>query len=212
MTNRLEGWLWVATRHLSANSAAQVGREIQQHHELEREAAMERGAGADEADRLAVAALGDPRVANREYRNALLTTAEAKVLGEGNREARVLCGLARMKWLRLALPLIALVAAVALFFNGDTAVARVLAVGGTGMSILFAAPLLPIYPPSRGRVFRWIKWMAMIILLLVGFWPDVLKWSWLLASSAWPMVWIEWTRISIRRKLPVAEWPKQLYL
>ena len=42
--------------------------------------------------------------------------------------------------------------------------------------------------------------------------PFALKWSWLIASCLWPVVWIEWTRISIRRKLPVSQWPKQLYL
>jgi len=47
--------------------------------------------------------------------------------------------------------------------------------------------------------------------LLLAFGPDALKWSWL-TSCLWPLAWIEWTRISIRRKLPVAQWPKQLYL
>jgi hypothetical protein len=36
--------------------------------------------------------------------------------------------------------------------------------------------------------------------------------SWLLFSSLWIIVWTERTRASIRRKLPVAAWPKQLYL
>ena len=36
--------------------------------------------------------------------------------------------------------------------------------------------------------------------------------SWLLISCLWLVARIEWTRVSIRRKLPVAEWPKQLYL
>jgi hypothetical protein len=46
----------------------------------------------------------------------------------------------------------------------------------------------------------------------LAFGPSALKMWWLLMSCLWPVVWIEWARISIRRKLPVAEWPKQLYL
>jgi len=46
----------------------------------------------------------------------------------------------------------------------------------------------------------------------MAFGPDALKFSWLLIASSWPVVWVEWTRNSIRRKLPVARWPKHLYL
>jgi hypothetical protein len=57
-----------------------------------------------------------------------------------------------------------------------------------------------------------VKWLAVAGALGLVFGPDWLKWSWLLLSCVWILGWIEWTRISIRRKLPVAEWPKQLYL
>jgi hypothetical protein len=67
-------------------------------------------------------------------------------------------------------------------------------------------------PGSRGFIFRCVKWAALIGTLVLAFGPDSLKWPWLLASCVWPLVWIEWTRDSIRRKLPVAEWPRQLYL
>jgi len=80
------------------------------------------------------------------------------------------------------------------------------------MSIFFAAPFLPIYTPARGRLFRYVKWVVMIGMLGLAFGPSALKMWWLLTSCLWPVVWIEWARISKRRKLPVAEWPKQLYL
>jgi hypothetical protein len=201
----LDGWLKQATRHLSRDSAAQVRTEIQEHYESALEAAMSGGASADEADRLAVTALGDAKDANCKYRNVLLTSAEARMLREGNWEARAVCSRPWLKWGALLL-------AAALFLTGAITVAWALLLGGLAMGLLFAAPFLPVYTRSRGRVFRCVKWAVLLGALGLAFGPDVLKWSWLLFSCLWPMVWIESTRISIRRKLPIAEWPKQLYL
>ena len=61
-----ERWLSDATRGLSAESAARVREEIQQHYDSACEA------GSD-----ALAALGNPRTANRAYRKVLLTEQEA---------------------------------------------------------------------------------------------------------------------------------------
>ena len=208
----LDSWLKQATRHLSKDSVAQVRTEIQEHYESEREAAMSGGATADEADRLAVTALGNAKAANCQYRSVLLTSAETRMLRNANWEARAVCSRPWLKWLLLAMPVAALLAATAAFLTGAIAVARVLLVGGIGMGLLFAAPFLPVYTPSRARVFRRVKWVVLIGTLGLAFGPDALKWPWLLSSCLWPLAWIEWTRVSIRRKLPVAEWPKQLYL
>src|SRR5882724_848375 len=99
----LDIWLKQATRHLAQASAAQVRGEIQEHYESAREAAMSSGASADEADRLAVAALGDSQVANCQYRNVLLTSAEARLLREGNWEARAVCSRPWLKGMFLAI-------------------------------------------------------------------------------------------------------------
>jgi hypothetical protein len=209
---RLEAWLKQSTRHLSSDSAAKVQREIQEHYESAREAAMFQGATAEEADRLAVAALGDAKTANCQYRNVLLTSAEARVLRDARWEGRVVCSRPWLTGLLLALPVVALIAGTTQFLQGSLAVARVLLVAGIGMGVLFVAPFLPVYTPARGRLFRRVKWVVMIGILGFAFGPSALKSWWLLMSCLWPMVWIESTRISIRRKLPVAEWPKQLYL
>ena len=201
----LDSWLKQATRHLSRDSVAQVRTEIQEHYESALEAAMSGGASAEEADRLAVTALGDAKDANCKYRNVLLTSAEARILREGNWEARAVCSRPWLKWG-------ALLIAAGLFLAGAITAAWALLVGGIAMGLLFAAPFLPVYTRSRGRVFRCVKWAVLLGTLGLAFGPDVLKWSWLLFSCLWPMVWIESTRISIRRKLPIAEWPKQLYL
>jgi hypothetical protein len=208
----LDTWLKKATRHLSAASAAQVRAEIQEHYESAREDAMRSGVTAEEADRLAVTALGDAKAANREYRKILLTSAEARMLREANWEARAVCSRPLLKWLLITLPLAALFAAVALFLSGRIAGSRVLLAAAIVMGLFFAAPFLPVYTPSRGRVFRRVKWVLLTGTLVLAFGADALKWSWLLISCLWPLAWIEWTRVSIRRKLPVARWPRQLYL
>ncbi len=160
----------------------------------------------------AVTALGDAQSANCQYRNVLLTSAEARMLRDAKWEGQAVCSRPWLKWLLLAIPAAALFTATALFLAGAIAVARVLLIGGIGMGILFTALFLPVYTPSRGRVFRYVKWVVLIGMLGLAFGPDVLRWSWLLISCLWPMARIEWTRVSIRRKLPVAQWPKALYL
>lgn len=210
MTTALETWLQQATRHLSKDSIAQVRSEIQEHYESTREASLSTGATTHEAERLAVTALGDAKIANCQYRNVLLTSADADMLREGDWEARIFCSW--RKWLLPAIPGAALLTATAFFLAGITGPVRMLLAAGCGMGVLLVAPLLPVYTPARGRVYRSVKWVVVTGMLLLAFGPDALKWSWLLISCLWPMAWIEWRRASIRRKLPVAKWPKQLYL
>jgi hypothetical protein len=217
---RLDGWLKQATRRLSQESVAQVRAEIQEHYESAREAAMIAGAAAevtpemtaDEADRRAVADLGDAGAANCRYRKVLLTAAEARLLREGNWEARAICSRAWMKRTLVILPLAALIAATIAFLLGAIEVARILMVPGLGMGSLFAVPMFPVYTPARSRIYRVVKWAVMIGMFALAFGADTLKWSWLLICCLWPVFQVEWTRASIRRKLQVEEWPRQLYL
>jgi hypothetical protein len=210
--NGLDGWLEQATRRLAKSSAAQVRSEIREHYEAAREAAMNGGATAEESDRLAIAALGDPRTANCQYRKVLLTATEARLLDQGNAEARLVCGRPSVRWLMRAIPVAALTASWALYLGGSIELARVLLAAGLGMGLIFLAPFFPIYTPARGRVFRVIKWVGVAGMLVLAFGSDALQWSWLLASCLAPMAGIEITRASIRRKLPVERWPRQLYL
>ena len=110
------------------------------------------------------------------------------------------------------MPAGAVLAGLGFYVAGATAVAQVLLVGGLGTGMLFSATFLPVYTPDRGRVFRLVKWTVLARILVLAFWPMMLQWSWLLFSCAWPMAWAEWSRASIRRKLPIEKWPKQLYL
>ena len=208
----LNAWLEQATRRLSKDSTAQVRSEIQAHYESAREAAISDGASDEEADRLAVTALGDAKVANCQYRKVLLTSAEAKILRNGNWEARAVCSRPWLRLLLLATSVAVLSAAVALVGRGSDTLPWALFTGGVGIGLVFAAPLLPVYTPARARVFRCVKWIVLASTLALAFGPNAFKSSWLLISCMWPVIWIEGTRTSIRRKLPVADWPKELYL
>ena len=209
---RLDVWLERATRRLAGNSAAKVRAEIQEHYESARDAAIRDGESADEADRRAVNALGEAAAANCEHRKVLLTSAEARMLREGKWEARAICSRRWLKLALLAIPVAMLLAAAALFASGARALAGMLLSGGIGLALCLATPLLPLYTPTRSRVVRVVRQVVVTGTILMVFGGEALKWSWLLISCLWPMFWIEWKRSSIRRKLPVADWPKHLYL
>jgi hypothetical protein len=209
---RLDAWLKQATRHLSQDSSAQVRTEIEEHYALAHESAQSAGATADEADQQAVAALGNAGTANCQYRKVLLTSAEARILRQGNWEARAICSRVWLKQTLVASSFAALIGAEMFFLSGATATARMLLISGLGMGLLFAAPMLPVYTPSRARIYRVVKWLAMIAMLALAFGANMLQWSWLLISCLWPVFWIESRRASIRRKLRVEDWPRQLYL
>ncbi|MGA2114641.1 MAG: hypothetical protein ABSH56_07815 [Bryobacteraceae bacterium] len=212
MPNGLDRWLKQATRCLSSDSTARVVTEIREHYECARDAAIGDGAGADQADELALTALGDARKANRQYRKVLLTSSEARLLRQGNWEARAVCSRPLVKSLALSLPLMAILAASGLFHTGADEAARVLLLAGIGVGFLFITPFLPVYTPARSRIVRYLKWVVLAGLPFLAFGADALKFSWLLIASLWPVAWVEWTRIAIRRKLPIERWPKHLYL
>jgi len=208
----LEVWLQVATRHLAKDSAAQVRSEIREHYELARDAAFAEGATAENADQLALASLGDPHIVNCHYREAMITSAEARLLRESNLEARFFCSRSWLRWTGIALSLGAFWTALVLFFLGRIEASEIAAALFVMTGLLFVAPQLPIYTPSRSRVFRWVKWALVLCALATVFGRDAFHLSWLLFSCLWPMVWVERRRMLIRRKLPVTAWPRQLFL
>ena len=210
--DRLENWLRLATRRLSTQAAAQVRGEISEHYDLARQAAIQTGVSADEADRVAVASLGDPKTANCQYCKVLLTSTEARLLADGDAEARLFCSRPVLKRVFRAAPVLTLLGAAALYQAGETGIARVLLAAAVGLALIFATPMLPLYTPRRSRVYRVSKWAALLGVCAIAFGPQSLQMSWLWIPCMWPVVWIEYTRSSIRRKLPDGSWPKHLYL
>jgi hypothetical protein len=82
MTPDLDRWLEQATRRLSKDSAAQVRTEIQEHYQSAREDAISGGASQDEANRMALIALGDAKTANKQYLRVLRTASESGTLSK----------------------------------------------------------------------------------------------------------------------------------
>jgi hypothetical protein len=221
----LDTWLARATRQLSADSAAQVRAEIAQHYESSREDAIASGATSDDADRKALAALGDAKAANCQYRRVLLTRTEARLLHSSGREAQFFCATPFRKFLLVAVPVAAAICAAAAYAtatltapfashaNATAAfVARGSIVAAILTAIFFAVPLLPIYTPTRARIYRAAKWLAIATVLMILFDGDRLISTWLFLSCFWVIAYTEATRISIRRKIPAANWPRHLYL
>jgi hypothetical protein len=228
----LDTWLARATRQLSADSAAQVRTEIAQHYESAREDAIASGATADEADRVAVAALGDPKSANSQYREVLITRSEAQLLRSSACEARFFSSTPLRKRLLAIVPAAAAMCAAAAYAVATitapfaipfavtasanataSLIARIATVAAILTAVVFAVPLLPIYTPSRARIYRAAKWLTVIALSVLLFDPaHRLQWSWLVLNCFSFVAWTELKLMSLRRKIPAANWPKHLYL
>ena len=208
----LDVWLNRAIRGLSKDSADIVRREIQEHFEAAREAALADGMDLQKAEFMAVEALGDPCVANRQYRKVLLTKSEARVLRKSNAESRMICSNGWIKWVLLSAPgTLLLLSTVALAVHLPSLARGILGIA-TLMALFFIAPFMPIYTVARGRVYRAIKWIVMLggIVLVSGI--DSRNGWWLATCCFFPVFYTEWKRMVIRRKLPIGRWPKQLYL
>jgi hypothetical protein len=229
-TPALDKWLVRATRHLSHDSAAQVRAEIAQHYESAREDAVSAGVSNDEADRTAVAALGDPKSANSQYREVLLTRSEARLLRSSACEAHFFSATPIRKHLLVIIPAVAATFAAAAYavatitapftipfawHASATAafIAQIAIVAAILTAIVLAVPLLPIYTPTRARFYRAAKWLTVIGLSLV-LWDraNFREWCWLVLDCFSFISWIEIKRMNLRRKIPSAAWPKHLYL
>ncbi|MBS1802835.1 MAG: hypothetical protein JST28_05680 [Acidobacteria bacterium] len=208
----LDSWLNQAVRHLSKESADTVRCEIQEHYEAARLDALNSGIEPQQADSVAVQALGDPCVANRQYRKVLLTSSEAKVLRQSNAESRMICSNKWLKWTLLSAPGTLLLLSVIFLAMHQIVLARALILFGVLMATFFVPPFFPIYSTVRGRVYRVIKWTVLIGGVLMLFGKDGWNWAWLNSCCLYPVFYMEWKRMLIRRKLPVKQWPRQLYL
>lgn len=79
------------------------------------------------------------------------------------------------------------------------------------MAAIFLTRLLPINTPERGQWYRAAKWTLMVIAsLLPVLYGARIPWFGA-AFYAFIFVMLDLKRISLRRKLPAAEWPKDLY-
>ncbi len=181
----LEQWLMRASKCLSAESHTRVRAEILDHYEASRDEAIGNGATLQEAEAMALRALGDPGKANRLYRQSLLTSGEARFLRRGNSEVRAICSRPFLKWLVLGSPVAAFVSGIIAWLWGANRLAAELLPIGICLSILLHGPFLPIYTPLRSRIYRGFKWAALSVLFLVAMWPLGWSESWLFFGCLW---------------------------
>ncbi|HZB87377.1 MAG TPA: hypothetical protein VE291_01855 [Terracidiphilus sp.] len=208
----LEMWLEQATRDLSSDAAERVRAEIAEHFEAARVAAMQDGENETAAEKTALAALGDAKMANRQYRRVLLTKREAQVLRQSGWDAQADYERGWLRWFVLFWTVVTVASGLGAWTAGYGYLSGVLLIPGIALAMCGIPMFFKIFTPRRSRVYRAAKW-----LYLVG--VAVIAWSafkhsvlFIVCVSIWPSLSIGWTRMSIRRKMPVSEWPKHLYL
>jgi hypothetical protein len=191
ITDSLDQWLSDATRGLSAESAARVREEIQQHYDSAREAGGDSGINAIEA-------LGNPRTANRAYRKVLLTEQEALMaptLTQPNRPNRQ----------RILLTTTFLVAFVWWQTRGHIDPGH----WAITIGIFCTLPFVWIFPPTtlgRSRIYVCLQGVRNILVLALVWWYD----GWMSALAIAPVFllidhFFSYRRLSIFRKLAAGQ-------
>ena len=210
-------WLKRVTRGLSQEAKNQVRREIEDHYLSVRDAALAQGAAPDQADRHALAALGDAETANIRYRSVLLTKEEAKMLRRVKRDGEFFrCRPALVRAFRLGPFLLLCVSAAAYAINAEN-LARIMLAATLGVGMIFSVPTFSIYTPARSQVYRYAKWPVVLMAVWLANGRSFHHWFGItligLAVFGWAdWVWTDWVCASLRKKLPVEQWPKMLYL
>ena len=206
----LEMWLKQATKCLSADAAAKVRGEIEEHFEQAREAAALGGATEADAAQAALVALGNARAANRAYRRVLLTKNEARILRESAWEAGAVCAHGWLRWFVLFWTAATLIAGIWIKIGGWDYLANLLLMASIALGLCASPMFLPLFTPVRGRMYRATKLTFLAAVMVFGL--ASFKQPWLIFVCIWPALWNEWNRMSIRRKMPQADWPRHLYL
>ena len=204
MRTPLDSWFLQASYKLTDESAQQVWAEIREHYDSACDAAIAKGASPKEADRLAVEELGDPQAANRQYRKVLLTVADLKWLERWRRSEQKLTfadlwipknldGL----WIPFLFGL--------LFYDLNEkywALGALCVMVGAFRPARWGTP----WRIFKNRIVRWFILLATCaVLLQVGHFKVCV----VICALA---VYVEYRDDSLRRKLPMAQWPKVMRL
>ena len=198
----LEQWLSEATHGLCAASVERVRAEINEHYT----SAIESEGAVDDdpvrVERRAVAALGDAKTANRQYRRVLLTESDNVWLRRVTSTS--------YKW---RLGIFMSLSAVALVAIPETTLGfiRYLYI------IIIADGLLQVVPVRStiaGRIVRTVRWGLYAVCLTIAsvhalaegvmFVPAIAMWVVTIAHA-------EYKLFVLRRKVPVAHWPRRLW-
>jgi hypothetical protein len=212
----LDQWLTAATCKLSDDSTAKVRAEIQEHYQSTYDGVVACGGGSLEADSAAIAALGEPKQANRQYRRVLLTVKEEQMLKilKGDTSTfsppRIKAG----KWLAGIIFAEAFGALAFLAWKKHAIWMEFTTF--YYLPIIFTIDLLrrflSINTPSRGRAYRAVRWLALIATTVFAAWRGAKDpWIFFLGVAGLTLLFNQ-HRAALRRKVPVNQWPKNLYL
>jgi hypothetical protein len=195
----LDQWLSVATRGLCEAAAERVRTEIGEHYACALESAGTVDVNPLDAERRTVAALGDPKIANREYRRVLLTAGEDDLL------RGLTSWWASWGWLLMGIPL--LLAAVALKNSALIYVPAMVLIEG----VLRDFPARPIRAGWMVRIARWGTLAICLTLWFVGIRAGAPQVA-MVVFVAVTIAHREYKYAVLRRKVPVEQWPRWLWV
>ena len=195
-------WLAVATRNLSTESVEHVREEIEEHFVSAKEEALAAGVHPHDTGLSALVSLGDPKAANRAYRKVLLTDRESKWL-ERKEKFRLLNRAGGAAFVGVGILLL-----VGYVFVENTPL--LLGLGGTGLIIVWGAPLLFSIRSRRGRIlYRITRWVCMVPIILMAFAMLPIE---LIVFFSINVLLCDWGRMRVQRKLPIEKWPDGLFM
>ena len=199
----LQQWLDVATLGLSDSSAQRVRAEIGEHYASALESAEAAGVDPCDAEHRAVTALGDAQTANRQYRRVLLTESEENSLRQWtSRGGRVWRG----TFVLLSAVFLAVVPGSTLGVAKYTCVAILLD------ALLRAIPVGSIRAGWVVRISRWANQIAFYAMWFISAWAFAKLPALLIPVMALGTLHMEYRLFVIRRKLPVEQWPRRLWV
>lgn len=193
MNGPLEIWLVGATYGLSAESAARVRAEIEEHYE----SAVSSGA----TEREALVALGDAKAANRQYKKVLLTKSDVKWLDVCKRRKVSECAVLTCACMTVG-------AVFKSFVGAPREAVPLFALASQSFMFWIS---VRVEMDSRFKVYalRFLKWLAIASVPVAYAWAG--QWN--------PIFWgygifpfAAYQNYRVRRKLPVEQWPKELNL
>jgi hypothetical protein len=198
----LEQWLDVATHGLCDSAAARVRAEIGEHYLSAIESASREGVDPLDAERRALSALGEAKSANRQYRRVLVTESEARTLSQ-----------LTSRWPPVG----------AILVLGTTAIYAV-SVRTSELNYLFVCfaiqtvlRAIPISSIRAGWIVRILRWgndtlfYTFWFVTAMAFMKSPVQAAGIIVMAL-GAVHREYKFFVLRRKVPVEQWPRMLWI
>jgi len=198
----LEQWLEVATHGLCDAAAARVRAEIGEHYLSAIESASREGVDPLDAERRALSALGEAKSANRQYRRVLVTESEARTLSR-----------LTSRWPPVG----------AILVLGTTAIYAV-SVRTSELNYLFGCfaiqtvlRAIPISSIRAGWIVRILRWgndtvfYTIWFVTAMAFMKSPVQAAGIIVMAL-GAVHREYKFFVLRRKVPVEQWPRLLWI